>query len=96
MTNRTLLLLMCLLAVSIWLAAYCSLPGPRTTTLTEAPTPTRVPMTVLPSQTPYQFPSMVPTPSVTARELLPMAPTSTRQPSATPTSTVAPTMTPTR
>ena len=67
--------------------AWLSVPEPRT--YTEAPT--RLPMTVLPSQTPYQFLSMTPSPTVTAREAL----LSTRVPTLTVTPTMAPSETPT-
>ena len=81
---------LCWLLVSgLFVFAMCSLPAPRT--LTEAPTP-RPAMTVLP--TVYVFASSTPSPTVTARELIPMTP-STRVP-ATPTFTPIPaTATPT-
>lgn len=75
------------------LVLVCTAPERRT--YTEAPT--RVPMTVLPTQTVYVFttptiaPSLVPEPILTARD---PQPTSTRVPTSTPTVVPTPNTTP--
>jgi hypothetical protein len=86
MTPRRLMACSMLLTALILWTGFCVFPPP-TRTFTEAPTPTRLPMTVLP--TVYAFPSMTPSPTVTARELLPMG---TRVPTrtVTPVPTTAP------
>lgn len=80
--------------VVMFRCAWNSIPEPRT--LTEAPTP-RPGMTVLPSQTPYQFPTMVPTRTVTPQEAILLGtslPTRTRTPMPAATVTPVPTSTP--
>lgn len=55
---------------------------------------TRVPLTVLPTQTPYSFATATLAPVPTLGDLLPMTPT-TREPTVTRVPTPEPTMTPT-
>jgi hypothetical protein len=89
--QRAMLASILLTAMILWLG-FCVFPPP-TRTLTEAPTATpTIRVVVLP--TVYQFASVTPSPTVTAREMLPRE-TSTRVPTVTVTPTVAPSETPT-
>ena len=76
-----------LVFAGILVLADCLLK-PAPVTFTEAPTPTRASLTVLPTQTVYQFATLAPSPTVTPREAL----LSTRVP--TRTATPRPTETP--